>query len=73
MIQFLKKLGKIRKVKSPKVQAGHFKLFDEKLDMEKISQNLEDWNPSHFKPFVLIHQKIMRTKIELLIQKKAEN
>jgi len=45
-------LKKLKKVKSPKVSGGHYKIFDGKMDQEKISQNLETWNPSHFKPFV---------------------
>ena len=47
-----KNLEKLKKVKSPKVKAGHYKLFDEKLDLDKVTENLENWNPSHFKPFV---------------------
>tara|TARA_B100001059_G_scaffold229630_1_gene262499 strand:- start:344 stop:1252 length:909 start_codon:yes stop_codon:yes gene_type:complete len=45
-------LEKLLKVKSPKAQAGHIKIFNEKLGEEKIVANSENWNPSHFKPFV---------------------
>ena len=27
-------------------------ISDKKLDLEKITENSKDWNPSHFKPFV---------------------
>ena len=44
-------LEKLKKVGSQKVQAGHYKLFDKKLDMDEIQKNAENWNPSKFKPF----------------------
>ena len=64
-------MEKLEKVKSPKVQAGHYKLFNEKLDMEKISKNLEDWNPSHFKPFVTHTPKDYEDKNRVVDPKKS--
>ena len=43
---------KLLKLKSPKEQAGHVKIFKEKINEKQIIENSEKWNPSHFKPFV---------------------
>ena len=39
--------------------------------MEKISKNLEDWNPSHFKPFVTHTPKDYEDKERLVDPKKS--
>jgi len=45
-------LEKLLKAKSPKAEAGHYKLFDKKFTEEELLNNLKDWNPSHWRPFV---------------------
>ena len=47
-----KNLEKLLKVKSPKAEAGHYKIFDKKFSSKDLLNNLEEWNPSHFKSFV---------------------
>ena len=48
-------MKRLLEVGSPKAKMGHYKLFNEKIDSQKIRENLKDWNPSHFKPFVSHH------------------
>ena len=45
-------LEKLKKIGSPKALTDHVKIFDKKYTEKDLESNLEDWNPSHFKPFV---------------------
>ena len=65
-----KNLEKLLKVKSPKARAGHVKIFSQKLDEKKIIENSENWNPSHFKPFVTHSPDDYMNKEKTLIKKK---
>lgn len=44
-------LEKLKKLKSPKVTAGHYKEFNRELSFEEIKKTAENWNPSNFKTF----------------------
>jgi len=66
-----KNLEKLLKVKSPKAEAGHVKIFDEKYNQETLEKNLENWNPSHFKPFVTHTPKDYENKIREVDPKKS--
>ena len=44
-------LEKLKKLKSPKVTAGHYKEFNKELSFEEIQKTAENWNPSNFKTF----------------------
>ena len=45
---------------------GHYKIFNEKIDLEQIQKNLKDWKPSHFKPFVSHHPDDYEDKTRLV-------
>ena len=45
-------LEKLKAVKSHKVQAGHYKVFDKKYTTKDLEKYSENWEPSKFKPFV---------------------
>jgi hypothetical protein len=66
-----KNLEKLLKVKSPKAEAGHIKIFDEKYNQETLEKNLENWNPSHFKPFVTHTPKDYENKNREVDPKKS--
>ena len=44
-------IEKLRKLGSPKVQAGHYKEFNKELTFEEIQKTAKNWNPSKFKTF----------------------
>ena len=64
-------LEKLLKVKSPKAQAGHVKIFKEKINEKQINENAEGWNPSHFKPFVTHSPKDYQNKDKQVDPKKS--
>lgn len=53
-IEFISKsnLELMRKVRSPRVEKNEFVPFNEKYGIEEALENSENWNPSHFRPFI---------------------
>ena len=45
-------LEKLEKVKSHKIQAGHYIVFDKKYTTQDLEKYSENWEPSKFNPFV---------------------